>query len=446
MATKTYYCGVGGTAKVFNHDTEAWTNINVSDAKTLNDIMCFPNNPNKVITVGQRGNLGHTIFLSTNSGTTWANIADSVGYEELFEVWVVDSNTVYTCGQNFQGSPILLRSIDGGLTFTTMPLPANPPLASATAVHFFTPLIGVLAIGKKVYLTTDGCTTWTATNGGNDLLVSGNPIGTDAVTYPHAIGGVQVYPLSNGNYRITVLTDKGVVQSVDNTNSIYTTTFDYAGLIPINSALAYPGLKGTHLTWFGSDYFWITDNWGGIWYSPTGGVTWGNALSNYGGLQTSIIYGAHFYGANFPANEFTGFVTTNILNPPPTFTVAIATKNVCNVTISPNGLQPGTNSTTSANIINAVWTEQEINKCIRLKECNGTKEVIIRDFAASSGYTYLSNAPIGSTVNISYVNNANSPCLAVTDYLVPICWIVEEIIEDCEIIFPVGQNCVEIIP
>jgi hypothetical protein len=442
MATKTYYCGFDGLVRTFNHDTSVWSDVSLDPslgAKALNDIMCFPNDPTNVITVGQRAGSGSTAFFSTNSGALWSASIGAGTASELFEVWVVDANTVYACGLSGQAGPILYRSINSGANFTEMPLPSNAPLAPATAVHFYTSLVGVLAIGKKVYITTDGCTTWTATNGDADLLVSGNPIGTDATTYPHAIGGVNIYPLASGNYRITVLTDKGVVQSVDATNSIYTTTLDYSTILP------YPSLKGTHLTWYGSNYFWITDNWGGIWYSTTGGVTWGNALSNYGANST-YIYGTHFYAANALGTEFTGFVVTNTQNPlSGTFTGSFATKNVCDVTVTPNGLQPGTNLNGATEVLTAVWTEVELNKCVRLKECNGTKEVIIKDIPSGTGL--LSDYAVGSSINITYLfGNSNSPCLEVTDYQVPVCWVIEEIIEDCTTVFPPGQICIEVTP
>lgn len=455
MATKTYYCGIDGLVRTFNHDTSVWSDVSLDPliigAKTVYDIMCFPNNPNKVIAVTDRCNVTDRIFLSTNSGVFWSASPVSTlplgssTVNQLFEVWVADSNTVYAVGETDTLAPLLVRSVDGGATFNYVPLPANAPAAPATAVHFYTASIGVVAIGKKVYLTTDGCATWIATNGGADLLVNGNPIGTDVVTYPHAIGGVNVYPLPSGEYRITVLTDKGVVQSVNFNNTVYTTTFDYASLTAINPALAYPALKGTHLTWYGSNYFWITDNWGGIWYSTTGGISWGNALSNYA-VNDKYIYGTHFYAANATGNEFTGFVVTNTQNPLSSlFTGAIATKNVCDVLVSPNGLQPGTNINAAAVVTHAVWTEVELTKCVKLKECNGTKEVIIKDIPSGTGL--LSDYAVGSSINITYLfGNANSPCLEVTDYQVPVCWVIEEIIEDCTTVFPPGQICIEVTP
>lgn len=443
MATLTYYCGESGFVRKYDHSANAWSNASIGpNVKTLYDIMAFPGNPTKVIAVGDSISPStNTIWYSTNGGSTWT--ASTINPSPItatipsviYEVWVTDATYVYAVGYSSDSmTPVILESIDGGLTFNHLSNPASAS-AQATAVHFPTSIVGVVAISNKVYYTINGGTTWIPTNG--DL-----PIEVNASTTAQ-LKGVHIFQETTGDYRITVLADQGVVQSTDSGVS-YITRYSYGIRI------------GEHLTWFGNSNFWSTDLYGGLAFSDNGGATWGVALPQNPPTQNTSanIRGAHFYkiqSTSGPVTTYEGFLCSNVTGLPPLpapqvpVTTNLTTQNTSAVPlIFPANIAPfGTSDALIDNQFYAVWTEYENTLCVRLKECNGTKEIIIKDIAEVGTGVLLSSFGVGASVTIDWsAGNNVSPCLLATDNFPKVCWTIEEIIEDCEIV----GTCEEVIP
>ena len=177
MAIKTY--SVGGNSQVRRLDDlgSSWVSVplNLQPLGTpinvvLRDVMTDPINPEKVIAVGGRSDsTGATgIYVSYNSGGVWeqpgGDITDfsSNVFNTFWEVWFVDSDVIYACGNN----GYLFKSIDGGATFNrTTALPTNDGLPSVNfpsfSTHFITPDIGIVGSKESIFKTVDGGTTWT---------------------------------------------------------------------------------------------------------------------------------------------------------------------------------------------------------------------------------------------------------------------------------------------
>jgi hypothetical protein len=440
MATLTYYCGNYGYARKYDHSTSTWSNASIANVDTLYDIMAFPGNSIRVIAVGRHTTPGTaSVWFSSNGGSTWtpSNIVGPGSIPTvIYEVWVQSATFVYAVGQDeVTGNPVILRSINGGATFESRTLPSTASTQSpAMAVHFPTPNLGVVAIGNKVYYTTDSTNTWISTN--FDLPIAIN--GQNCVL----IKGIHIAQQGSGSYRITVLADQGISQSLDSGVN-FLTRHDYGIRI------------GEHLTWFGDSNFWATDLNGGILFSETYGTTWGIASPTVL-FSPDNVRGAHFYkivtSTPSPVTEFLGFLCTNFNGTPPGLHYSITTQNTSDIPLTfPANLAP-TAIADAPQIADpevpepefyAVWTEYENTLCVRLKECNGTREVIIKDIYNVGTNTLLSSYGVGASVTINWSGgNSVSPCLAVSDYLPSICWTIEEIIQDCDM----EAICEEVIP
>lgn len=445
MVTKTYYCGDLGKVSVYDHTLASWFDVSIANAKTLYDVMCFPSNPDKVVTVGEVGGLGDLIWVGTNVANvvTWnaptiTMVSGSIA--ALNEVWVTDDNNIFAIGRkNAQAGPVLIRSIDGGLTFNEIPL--NLGGSTGWALHFPTPTLGVIAINTSVYYTTNGGITWIPTNGGNNLNL--NFAGVGGIAW---IKGINIYEQSTGSYRITALTSNGVAQSIDS-GVTFVKRFDYDTVASVTRI-------GEHLTWYGSNTFWATDTSGGLLCSEDGGVNWVIALP-VNNQPVDSLNGAHFYRISGtgtstlgqPYTEYEGFYAANFNSLGYSVTQQASSKVALLYPSNISNLPAGETAANPPDFFYAVWTEVQLDTCIRLKECNGTKEIIIKDIYSAPAGKLLSDFGVGNSVVLDWTNLAiPSPCLLVTTNYPAICWTIEEIIEDCIVVFPGNQICIEVLP
>jgi len=177
--TRTYSVGQNSKVRRLDNHVLPWIDVSPSgDNWEIYDVMADPSDPDKVTIVGEAQGGYSGILISTNAGVTW-NIPNGNwdGPKLWYEVWYVDSNTIWATGQSGR----VAKSIDGGLTFnlTTVIPGAN---AITNAIHAISDQIAVVVDSRaeltnntvcKVWKTIDGGFSWFLLNGG--LNLSGTP-------------------------------------------------------------------------------------------------------------------------------------------------------------------------------------------------------------------------------------------------------------------------------
>ncbi len=268
MTTRTYVVGGNRGVRRLDDLRGSWQSINidvapVTQALDLYDVMTDPNDPDKVFVVGSRfidsGLLG--VYYSTDGGVNWQQpasgdiISTACSSSVFYEVWVVDSNTIYICG-DFGN---VLKSLDGGLTFnltTTCPGPTcNNLRTTITAIHFPTALNGVVCYSntgatsvQNISITSDGGVNWTK------YEVSTN--------FPTSLEGLGIH-MSADFQTITALHRNRIIRSTDGG-----TTFTEVASIPG------PNSFYRHLSWTDDSNLWAYGTLTTRSRSIDGGATW----------------------------------------------------------------------------------------------------------------------------------------------------------------------------
>lgn len=443
MATKTYYCGRDGFVHKYDHSLNTWSDVSLPighSTKFLYDIMCFPGNPNRVVVVGDSSYIGkYSVWLSNDAGITWNNVGPVIPTSPpivssvIYEVWITD-DTIFIAGES-SGMPVVYKSSNNGVTWTNISV-GLPAGTSALSIHFPTPSLGVVGVGLYIYRTVDGGNTWLPTNAGAPILILDTL--SNLLTSVRGIPGIHIYQdPTTLDVRITAMTKKGIVQSTDN-GVTYATRWYYNDTIGI----------GEHLTWQGNNVFWGTDNTGGMIYSYNAGASWDIVLPYTTlPLASNSMPAAQFYEVDSsytgPGVRYTGFVGINVNSPATSTLYQVSSTTTFTIATTPQNLLPGAASEINnpAVFLRAVWTELEVYRCVRLKECNGTQEVIIRDVYQSGSALTLSSLGLGAAVTLTWNANTPSPCTLITDQFPAKCWIIEEIIENCDI----ADVCEEVI-
>lgn len=333
---KTYYVTRGaGQVRRLDDFTLPWVDISTGHTEGFLDVMAFPDDIQKVIVVGR--NRG--IFQSIDSGANWTQAGgDYIGKldnaQELLEVWIVDNSTSYIAAGT---GGIVLKSIDGGLTYnTTSTYPTGSGTfdgdARVTSIHFISDLIGVVGVslggGTAVWKTTDGGSTWTQLN-------------SAALVGSTGTGGIH---LSTDEQTIVVQLSDGIYRSTDAGLSfvqVYDLTVDF------------PTGSGLHLTWVDDNTLWVSGNGGTFRQSTDAGATW-TVIRSYSPTESSII-GAHFYDA------LNGFLGQNQQ-------IHITDDAGLTTTLSEAIIAP-----------NAIWSQTEIilsDPCYVLTDCAGIADPI----------------------------------------------------------------------
>lgn len=315
LITRTYSVGDKGRARRLDDLTSPWidinpiTNVPVGEQSLpgqFYDVETDIIDGDKVYAVGEMdtnpsGPNFYGIVVSSNAGGTWrqpyhlsggnySSLYSPVGAPfKFYEVSVVDANTIYVCGD----AGWVVKSTDGGQSFnkcTQLPAvglygPADGPpspvtIRPVTALHFVTPLIGVVACGGNVFKTLDGGTTWIHLNGGL-------PIAAGSVTF----GGVGVgIFISQDNQTIVCLnfspgTASNIVRSTDG-GVTWTDVFSWVG----------PGeLTGLHLTWTDDLHLWGFSKYFGRIVSTDSGATWTYLEMPHVGTPSKNDNAGHFY-------------------------------------------------------------------------------------------------------------------------------------------------------
>ena len=288
MATRTYVVGGSRGVRRLDDLTLPWQSVNLDVTPTaqaidLWDVMTDPNDPDKVFVVGSRfydqGLYG--LYYSTDAGVTWqqptgGDITTTACRSSIFiEVWVVDSNTIYICGD--QGN--VLKSIDGGATFnltTTCPgAGCNESNEVVFSIHFPDALNGVVCYDNGsaesyVSTTNDGGATWV------NVDVSFLFVG-------YTGRGLGVH-MSADAQTITALHERRIIRSTDG-GTTWTQVIFQPG----------PNSFWRHLSWTDDSNLWAYGQSTTRFKSSDGGATWTVLSGEYG----SDGIGDHLAGHNY---------------------------------------------------------------------------------------------------------------------------------------------------
>lgn len=322
MAIKTYSVGTNSGVRRLDDLTGPWvdvplnllSNTNKIFLTPLRDVETDPLDNTKVFVVGTR-NIGAAIggiYVSSNAGAVWVQpagdlVSGSYDFATFFEVSVVDSNIIYACGSN----GYVFKSLDGGLTFNkTTTLPTSTGLAdlakTSYALHFITPLIGVVSLDGFMYKTVDGGATWVALNSG--------------VTLPGGfIVGVHI---SADQLIINALTIDGLWRSSNG-------GINWIQQVSISSR------QGLHLTWTDDNSLWALCGGSQRFETLNAGTTWTEI--NPFVLSDPSNRAGHLH--NYPDGFFSE--DTNALS-------------------TSNAFLTGTLSETSPYGIEAIWSQEDI--------------------------------------------------------------------------------------
>lgn len=283
MVNTYYVTRIAGSVRRLDDFTLPWVDISVGSV-TYNDVMAFPNEPERVIVVGDESE----IQVSNDFGATWntpgGNYQSFGGVDvDFIELWIVNQNVSYAVGK--QG--VVVKSIDGGLNYNgtlTFPTPSGSadPNYTIGCVHFIDELTGVVGMhntaeGLRVYKTIDGGDTWTALN-------AGKVVAPKSISY-----GIH---MSADQTTINVLGSKAVYRTTDS-GTTWNQGLDLTAIVVSGS--------GLHLTWTSDDELWVSGLFDQLWKSTSAGASW-SVIRNYDSTDAAII-GAHFYDS---VNGFIG--------------------------------------------------------------------------------------------------------------------------------------------
>jgi photosystem II stability/assembly factor-like uncharacterized protein len=135
-------------------------------------ISCSKNEDNTVVVrkpyawvAGERDSTGYGMILfSTDTGETW--VRQGLGSAALqnidvSDIWAVDENNVWAVCSG----TVILKTSDGGQTWTRVPAPANNPATLLTAISIVNKNnIWISGTGGTVYNTNDNGNTWQVFN------------------------------------------------------------------------------------------------------------------------------------------------------------------------------------------------------------------------------------------------------------------------------------------
>jgi photosystem II stability/assembly factor-like uncharacterized protein len=384
---KTYLAGSDGLFRVYNHSTSTWTDYSGFTTSDLFDVKTaqLPNFPDYAIIAGDVY-IGYT----TNAGATVTQVTPPVGsIAKAFQISIPESVSlnnpgIYIAGSGISSLPALIKSVDGGLTYTSQVTGLNTSFGSiARSVYFATVDYGILGHGGAIAKTINGAANWSYLNGGA-VLAAGE-----------IISGLLMSP---DQQTIIAATDKKIYRSINGGTSfsvVYTWT---------NSVYNTQSPKYTNLTMYNpnaSEFdsatgIWASGGNGPILYSYDLGVTW---LEVFPG-QSIVDDGRSMFGASFySATE--GFFTYDkgAESLGVVYKAANADISIAN-TISTDYFATGSTGY-------SLWSTQVIPGCgcppgFTLDAT--TKQCIINTLSCPEGYTYgldpISNSYkcIGSTV------------------------------------------------
>jgi photosystem II stability/assembly factor-like uncharacterized protein len=160
------------------------------------------------------------ILKTTNGGTTWTTLSSNTNYP-LYSVYFTDAFTGFAVGEDISGNGygVLFKTINGGATWTCQSIPVNPGV-SLTSVHFPDANHGYAVNGGwypdgNILKTIDGGSTWTALPIGLDYYLA-SVYFTD-VNKGYVVGGK------------SLATDDGIILKTINGGTTWTIVYQGTG-------------------------------------------------------------------------------------------------------------------------------------------------------------------------------------------------------------------------
>jgi len=370
MATKTYV--VGRFNRVYRLDdhgaSTSWTNVSPGIApqnpdNTWLDVMTDPDNPDKVIIVGENFGSNQGVLVSTDAGQTWNVPTGNWNQSKTFyEVWYVNSNIIFAIGDSGK----VIKSLDGGVSFNLVgtidinsvpsALPANKPKFTTTinAISTGTGNNDQTVIVAGTYTVSDysgglGASeawVWKSIDGGNTWNLINSNISLDA-------GSGAAVGAANGAW----------IDPANPLNMIVTTT--YGQHVSINGGVTFtnnpdiPNRSGRHLTWYPTYAPTVFRHVGGLVAHITESTDIGATWTRTREAENIIIRGAHFYTDN------NGYYTVGH---------RVFTTSTEGVTGSLSFTDPNPDQS-----FQAIWTtiEQPPQPCYRFVPCNDEIDPIV---------------------------------------------------------------------
>lgn len=286
---KTYYCGIIGKLKVYDHSTSVWTDKSVSITRTFYDVKTSTTNPNRIIIGG-----ANELNYSTDAGTTLvASTGNWISYvPTIYQIsYTVTPNIIYASG--YGG---LVKSIDSGLSFNRVDSFTTNSGIISYALHFINGSVGIVAQGSKLYKTIDGGASWTILYSGS-ALDSAYP--TDEITGLH-LSADQSTIIATTKRKIFRSTNGGVGFTMVNN---YGTTTATQGQTP----------KYNHLAWLNDNILINSAGDGYVLYSYNAGASWVNTVGFTPGQGTSK-YACTIYqtGNNLPIGFYSDTINGGV--------------------------------------------------------------------------------------------------------------------------------------
>lgn len=273
---KTYLAGASGLFRVFNHSTDSWndysgfTSLDLYDVKTSQ----LPISPNYAIIAGDTY-LGYT----TNGGATVTSVTCPIG--KAFQISIPESVNlnnpgVYIAGSGLGSLPGVIKSVDGGLTYTSITTGLGTGFSSvARSIYFSDVNTGILGQGGAIAKTTNGGASWSYLNGGAILALG------------EIVSGLY---MSDDQSTIIATTARSIWKST-NSGASFTSVYTWSNPFFYGAAPKY-----SHLAWYSNNHFWVSAGNGAILYSGDFGSTWSEVYPAASlGADSRTLFGCSFY-------------------------------------------------------------------------------------------------------------------------------------------------------
>ncbi|MGE0637448.1 MAG: WD40/YVTN/BNR-like repeat-containing protein, partial [Bacteroidia bacterium] len=163
-AQKGFAAGHNGVFLKTTTGGETWTVDTLPGDAAQRDYnsLFFTDTLNGYMAGGNRSLNLRTILKTTDAGETWSIVKDDEG-AMLKSIFLSSSDTGYAAGEN----GTILKTTNGGVDWTSLPLPASVNQRNYNSVYFTSNTSGVLVGGlpaadstQTLLRTTDGGTTW----------------------------------------------------------------------------------------------------------------------------------------------------------------------------------------------------------------------------------------------------------------------------------------------
>jgi hypothetical protein len=285
---KTYLVGSKGLFRVYNHSTSAWTDYSGISGLSLFDVKTsqLPNFPDYAIIAGDA-----YLAYTTDAGATINSVTAPIGtiIGKCYQISIPESvglnnPGIYIAGTGIGAFPSVIKSIDGGLTYTLEITGLNSTFGiGALSIYFTDVNTGIIGHGGAIAKTTDGADNWTYLNGG--LVLAAGEV-------------VSGLCMSMDEQTIVAATDKKVYRSTDGGAS-FSVVYTWAAAAYYGATPKYTNLAGYHpeYEFNNNSGLWVSAANGPIVYSSDMGTTWSEVFPDGALLDGRRIFGASFYSA-----------------------------------------------------------------------------------------------------------------------------------------------------